>query len=294
MKTMQNPNGERDWRVIESDQQADAFLSALLGEQVALRLCSVRCKEAQMEDAPNQDYARVVIDERTSMLSFCVCDGVGGSFQGQVAARELATRLTHYLLALPGIPRHSRAVAVALRTQLDRWASEAQQTLQQAQLPSRASALEQEILVEQRDQHGSATVFFGGRVEYAPSRRPRRFEQTLPALLCWMGNVTARVWAARKPCEPLGDGHNDRNRWSTRFGQQGQLTVRVSALNSSEPLVVYTDGLASLGPQLALLDDHQLQQRMWEQLALPASDDMTVLELHWAQTRRARTQRMMA
>lgn len=290
----QNPNGEKTWRIIESDQRADSFLSALLGEQVAVRLCSVRCKEAQIEAAPNQDYARVVINERASMLSFCVCDGVGGSYQGHVAARELATRLTRYLLTLPGIPRHPRTAAVALRTQLDRWAIEAQQTLHQTELPAHVSALEQEILVEQRDQHGSATVFFGGRVEYAPSRRLRRFEHTLPALLCWMGNVTARVCAARKPCEPLGDVHNDRNRWSTRFGQQGLLTVRVSALNRSEPLVVYTDGLDSLGPQLALLDDHQLQRRIWEQLALPASDDMTVLELHWAETRRARTQRMMA
>lgn len=291
---MQNPNGERTCRVIESDQQTDSFLSALSDDQLAVRLCSVRCKEAQMEAAPNQDYARVVIDERASILSFCVCDGVGGSFQGHVAARELATRLTRYLLTLPGIPRHPRTATVALRTHLDRWATEAQQTLHQAELPLHISALEEEILVEQRDQHGSATVFFGGRVEYAPPRRPRRFEQTLPALFCWMGNVTARVCAARKPCELLGDVHNDRNRWSTRSGCQGLLTMRMSALNRSDPLVVYTDGLASLGPQLALLDDHQLQRRMWEQLALPASDDMTVLELHWAGTRRVHTQRMMA
>ncbi len=290
---MQNPNGEAAWRIIESDQQADSFLSALIGGQVAVRLCSVRCKEAQIEDAPNQDYARVVIDERTSTLSFCVCDGVGGSFQGHVAARELATRLTRYLLMLPGIPRHPRSVAVALRAQLDRWAIEAQRELRQAALPTHASALEQEILVEQRDQHGSATVFFGGRIEYASPDHPRRFQHPLPALFCWMGNVAARAWMARKPCEPLGDMHNDRNRWSTRFGQQGLLTVRVSALNRSEPLVVYTDGLDALGPELALLDDHQLQQRMWEQLALPDSDDMTVLELHWDETRRARAQRMM-
>lgn len=291
---MQNPRGERTNRIIESDQQADSFLSVLLDDQIAIRLCTLRCQEARMESAPNQDYARVVIDERASILSFCVCDGVGGSFQGQIAARELATRLTHYLLTLPALPRHPRTVAQALGTHLDRWAIDVQQILQQALVPSHTSALEQEIIVEQRDQYGSAAVFFGGRVEYALPVRPRRREHTLPALFCWMGNVTARVWAARKPCAALGDVHNDRNRWSTRFGRQGLLTVRKSRLNQSEPLVVYTDGLDSLGPQLADLDDHQLQQCIWEQGALPTSDDMTVLELHWAQTRRVRAQRTMA
>ncbi len=290
---MLNPNGETNRRIIESNQQADSFLSTSIGEQVAVRLCSVRCKEAQIEVAPNQDYARVIFIEQGSTLSFCVCDGVGGSFQGNFAARYLATRLTDYLLTLPRIPRNPRKVAIALRKQLEHWAFDAQQELRLARLPLNVPTLEQEILAEQRDRHGSATVFFCGRIDYASYDHPDA-PQTLPALFCWMGNVTARVFAASNSCEQLGDLQNDRNRWSTLAGQQGILTVRVSALNKNEPLVIHTDGLDALGHQLTFFDDQQLQQRIWQLLSLPASDDMTVLEFHWADSGRPRIQRMIA
>ena len=289
---MLNLNGETNRRIIESDQQADSFLSTSIDELVAVRLCSVRCKEAQIEVAPNQDYARVIFAEQSSTLSFCVCDGVGGSFKGNFAARYLATRLTDYLMALPGIPRNPRKVAVELRKHLEMWAFDAQQELRQAGLPLNVPMLEQEILAEQRDQHGSATVFFCGRVNYADPDLPNA-PRTLPALFCWMGNVTARVFALSNACEQLGDLQNDRNRWSTLSGQQGILTVRVSALNKSEPLVIHTDGLDALGQQLTLFDDQQLQKRIWQLLSLPASDDMTVLEFHWAAAQRSRMQRMM-
>lgn len=285
-------NNMTGWRIIESDQQADSYLSTSLGGQVALRLCSVRCKEAQLESAPNQDYARVVVAEQRSILSFCVCDGVGGSFQGNFAAKYLATRLTDYLMTLPAIPRNPRKVAVVLRQQLETWALDAQQELHLASLPAHVPTLEQEILAEQRDRHGSATVFFCGRIEYAPDS-PGRPAQTIPALFCWMGNVTARVFANAQVCTQLGDLQNDRNRWSTRSGQQGILTARVTALNKNEPLVIHTDGLDAIGPHLTMLDDQQLQQRIWERLSLPASDDMTVLEFHWAAFRRTGAQRMV-
>lgn len=289
---MQNLNGKTDWHIIESDQMSDSFLSTTLNEHVSVRLCSVRSKEAQIEIAPNQDYARVVFAEQGSKLSFCVCDGVGGSFQGNFAAKYLATRLTDYLMTLPAIPRHSHKIAVLLREQLELWAVDAQQKLRLMSLPSHAPALEQEILAEQRDRHGSATVFFCGRIDYASPNRAR-FSKTLPALFCWMGNVTGRVFAASKACEQLGDLQNDRNRWSTHSGQQGFLTVRISALNKNEPLVIHTDGLDALGHQLAHFDDHQLQKRVWELLSLPTSDDMTVLEFHWAVSQRSPLQRMI-
>jgi hypothetical protein len=271
---MQHLGDARHRRVIENDQHADGFISTLIDRQVAVRLCSVRCQEAQIDAAPNQDYARVVFAAQGSTLSFCVCDGVGGSYQGNFAAKYLATRLTDYLLTLPAVPRSSRKIAFDMRKQLKIWAKEGQQELGLVGLPHNLLDLEQEILAEQRDRHGSATVFFCGRVDYAPS-------DTVPALFCWMGNVSARVFSASNPCEQLGDYHNDRNRWSTLFGQQGVLTTRISMLNRHEPLVIYTDGLEALGQQLAQFNDHQLQTRIWQLLPLPGSDDMTVLELRW-------------
>lgn len=274
---MPNLSDETQRRIIENDQLTDAFISTSIDHQVAVRLCSVRCQEAQLDATPNQDYARVVCAAQGSKLSFCVCDGVGGSYQGNFAAKYLATHLTDYLLALPSIPRNSRKVALEVRKQLKMWAKEAQQELGLVRLPLDLLALEQEILAEQRDKHGSATVFFCGRIDYALSD----FAQAVPVLFCWMGNVSARVFSLPNVCEQLGDQDNDRNRWSTRLGQQGVLTTRISMLNRHEPLVIYTDGLAALGPQLTQFNDQQLQNRIWQLLPMPGSDDMTVLEFRW-------------
>jgi hypothetical protein len=280
---MLNQSGEAARRIIESDQRADTFVSTVVDSQVAVRLCSVRCQESQMDVAPNQDYARVVFASQGSVLSFCVCDGVGGSFLGNFAAKYLAERLTSYLLTLPGIPRDSRKTAVLVRKQLKTWAMEAHSELKLVSLPLTLPSLEREILEEQRQQHGSATVFFCGRVDYAAglSRSP----QLVPALFCWMGNVTARIFSTPGVYHQLGDLDNDRNRWSTLLGQQGILTIRVSTLSRSEPLIIHTDGLDLLGHQLSQLDDQQLQNRIWQLLQMPSNDDMTVLDLRWADPR---------
>lgn len=282
---MLNQNGEAGLRVLESDQQTDTFISTAVDGQIAVRLCSVRCQESQVDAAPNQDYARVVFAPQGNALSFCVCDGVGGSYLGNFAARYLAVHLTDFLLALPGVPRDPRKTAIAVRKQLKTWAMEAQNELSLFGLPGSLPSLEREILEEQRSQHGSATVFFCGRIDYASIGAARSL-QVIPALFCWMGNVTARVFSTPGVCQQLGDQDNDRNRWSTLFGQQGILTIRVSALSRSEPLVVHTDGLDVLGHQLAQLDDQQLQARIWQLLQMASNDDMTVLDLRWAQTRR--------
>jgi hypothetical protein len=205
---------------------------------------------------------------------------VGGSYLGNFAARYLAIRLTDYLLTLPAIPRNPRKIAVALRKQLKLWAGEAHAELRKAAPPLAISALQREILAEQRDQHGSATVFLSGRIDDI-STPTLRSPRGLSALFCWMGNVTARVLSSPDSCQELGDLHNDRNRWSTLYGQQGLLTIRVNALNRSEPLVIHTDGLDTLSGQLSQFDDQELQARIRQLLPLPTNDDMTVLELRW-------------
>lgn len=277
---MQNLSDEPNRKVIESDQRTDSFISTSVDGRIAVRLCSVRCQESQLGDAPNQDYARVVFASHGSSLSFCVCDGVGGSYLGNFAARYLATRLTDYLLTLPGIPRDPRKTALAMRKQLKFWAEDAHAELLLSGIPQPLPSLEREILAEQRDRHGSATVFFSGRIDEV-SPRFARSAPHLYALFCWMGNVTAHVFSPPNTCQQLGDQQNDRNRWSTLYGQQGLLTMRVNALSRSEPLVIHTDGLDTLGYQLAQLDDQQLQSRLWQLLPLPTNDDMTMLELRW-------------
>jgi hypothetical protein len=96
-----------------------------------------------------------------------------------------------------------------------------------------------------------------------------------------MGNVTALACVESHSYQRLGDLQNDRNRWSTLHGLQGDFTTYISTISKDVPLIIHTDGLEKLSDELATLDEHQLQARIQNLLQQPASDDMTFLELCW-------------
>ena len=50
-------------------------------------------------------------------------------------------------------------------------------------------------------------------------------------------------------------------------------------LNTLDRLLIYTDGLNTIGDGLAALSDAELQERIQRLLLLPANDDMTMLDL---------------
>lgn len=277
----QATNSESDRRILASDQHADTYLSTLINERIQVRLCSVRCQEAQEDGTPNQDYARVIVTPSSRSLSFCVCDGVGSSYLGDFAARALAIRLTGMLLDLPAIPENPSTLEAGLREHLGAWAAEAHYELRRLAFPPALSSLEREILEEQRDQYGSMTVFLCGRIDDLPSSDSPKAGDSLLAFFCWMGNVTGRTVLADSSRQDLGDLGDDRNRWSTRHGPLGTLSLRTCHLGRTEPLLVHTDGLDALTHELADLDHQQLQERMQDLLRLPTSDDMTVLEVRW-------------
>jgi hypothetical protein len=271
-----------DQRVIESDQQKDTFLTMMIDDQVRLRLCSVRSQESQLENLPNQDFVRVVSRPGKASLSFCVCDGVGGSYQGNFAARYLAMRLTSRLQSLPAFPSDLHRIATSLHKELASWAADAQQELLCRTLPSSLVGLEREIIEEQRDHYGSATVFFGGRIDYALDEgSPAGATDTMQTLFCWMGNITALAYIESRDYQRLGDWQNDRNRWSTLRGLQGDFTTYITTLSRTDPLIIHTDGLEKLSDELAMLNESQLQERIQQLLQQPTSDDMTFLELCW-------------
>jgi len=250
-----------------------------LDDQVRLRLCSVRSQESQLENLPNQDFVRVVSTPSKASLSFCVCDGVGGSYLGNFAARYLAIRLTSRLQSLPAFPSDLRQIATSLHKELATWAAEGQQDLLYGGLPSSLVGLEREIIEEQRDHYGSATVFFGGRIDYAVEDESPA--GTMQTLFCWMGNITALAYI-ESTYQRLGDWQNDRNRWSTLRGLQGDFTTYMTVLNRADPLIIYTDGLEKLSDELTTLDENQLQERIQQLLQQPTNDDMTFLELCWS------------
>jgi Protein phosphatase 2C len=264
--------------IARSYQTGDNFVRRSPGETLSLRLLSLRCQEARMQDLPGQDYASIASNSDASAIAFCVCDGVGQSFKGDFAARYLAQRLVRWLRTLPAVPSMAEPVSSGLRLALESWAHDGQATLVRRRLPDEPPLL-REVLAEVRETYGSETVFLGGRIDSQQLAVPLSRSAGARAIFCWMGNVTAQLYAADGQCIGLGDAGDDRNRWSTGRGIRGELTVRVMAAESMRRLIVYTDGIEPLAGDLASLTGDELQDQAWHLLASPTSDDMTVLDV---------------
>jgi hypothetical protein len=264
--------------LFESNQASETRLCHPFGAQSLLTLLSVRSQEAQAQGLPCQDYARVLVNEAGSSVSFCVCDGVGSSYHGGFAARYLATRLVEWFYDLDEIPRQP----LDLSARLHQWARAGQDELLQLALPEQTPAMLRGFLENLRDAHGSQTVFFGGRVDYQLSAETS--EQVVPgmrALFYWMGNVTAHVFIGDGQHHVVNDAQNDANRWSTKKGAQGVPAAHVVSLGSLQRILIYTDGLSASRDEQTLLKSADTLVHPQDLLPKPAGDDVTVLELRW-------------
>jgi hypothetical protein len=266
----------------ETHPTEDTLLSRTINNTLNLRLFSARCKESQSQGLLNQDYVQVHISRDGSSLCFCVCDGVGSSYRGDFAARFLGTRLVAWLRTLAISNWSAKTTEARLRAQLVRWAREAQAELQRhPPLPPETAVLVREVLEELRDTYGSETVFLGGQISVGPWATQLKKSSPQEAFFCWMGNVTARLFVTADQSMLLGGEETDASGWSTVRGLCGPLTIQQIGLTTLHRLVVHTDGLDALDATLADLDDQALQTHARQLRQLPASDDMTVLNLQW-------------
>lgn len=270
--------------VFETDQATESRRQWVLGAHMSVLLHSLRCQEAQTQNLPGQDYARVVARVSPgggARLCFCVCDGVGSSYSGGFGARYLGIHVADWLFALDAIPANAQGLERSLSAELAQWSRTAQQELLAAGRPRVGSALEREVLEELRDQYGSEAVFLAGRIDVEGSFLASGVSSQARILLCWMGNVWAYLRSGGQRSQVFGALDDDRARWSSARGIRGALSVRILTTAAPWRLVVHTDGLAPLGDAILAMSDADLRREEQRLLGLPASDDMTLLALGW-------------
>lgn len=258
-----------------SNQSVDTLTRMQFGSNVTARLLSVRCREAQTQTLRNQDFAGLVSQNSGSSLCFCVCDGVGSSYRGDYAASYLAAHLLTWLQEMPEVPQDIALFTSTVHGLLDLWAYDARIQLKKAAIPSETPQLAREVIEELRDTYGSETVFLCGRIDTEASSGQAQ------AILCWMGNVTARIFLTTEQSILLGNAHDDANRWSTLQGRRGRVDIWHTTFATPERLVIYTDGLDAIGEDLAFLSDDEWHIQVQKLLLSPKNDDMTALELCW-------------
>lgn len=212
-------------------------------------------------------------------LTFCVSDGVGGSYRGDFAAYDLAHCLIDWLQALPGLHSDLQEAATELEKQLHSWQGKGQAELQNLLQPANIP----EFLKEQQEKYGSETVFFGGRIDSTMGVHHQRYNRRGGSSAGWamcQHNSSSRQKNTLLLGGDLG-GEQDRNRWSTRYGPRGILTCLKMKLDMVERLIIHTDGLDTISMELASLDDDALQTRTRAILQSATNDDMTLLDIQW-------------
>ena len=250
---------------IELDQLVETRLQALRGSHFHCRFAY--CPSEESRDSANLGQDALVIRATPSKLAFCLCDGVGQSFFGNLAATAVSRWLVDYfwnqpvdLITADGL---SQAFAEALPA--------LSQDIDDFPIPEGTPIVFAEVLEEMR-QHGSETMYVGGLVSW-PDEGPGQ------VVLSWMGDSRIRAFDRDNEERILPDCPSSTQRWSSRRGLLGQANVVSGNTDTFGRLLLYSDGLDSLDVECSPLESLDLQSRIDLARDAAGSDDISLLEI---------------
>ena len=228
--------------IIELDQAHDTQLSTYSRGPFTIRYAYVRDSGSQVSGGRGQDY--MIIRAEPQRLAFAVCDGVGQSFFGDLAAQLVGERLAQWLWALPsdptGLPTPRQSLAKSLHEYLD----------QQIDLGTRlvmgktlsGYPLIREVQEQNRAESGTQSNFVCGLLEAASTRLPHG-----RVLLFWLGDAMLHTWRQGVDAsEQLGATWSSEEAWSSKEGVVGEIHSFVGDLRQVDSILAHTDGFNHL------------------------------------------------
>lgn len=258
-------------------QDRETPLQYVRGQPFSYRYAYVRAAETKASGDIGQDYLVLRHDDRTFV--FALCDGVGQSFYGNLAARLLGDALVAWLWDELPAGGDEASISEALNARLLALTAQATEIVQRHPLPADLAAIHREVL-EQKRISGSDSTFICGRVDLPDTDRPQG-----RLVLAWMGDSRLRLWGPEGECSGvLGHRFDTAQRWSSRRGPvNGGPNVYVGPLvQNGKPvvlsLVAYSDGLSRLDGRQPP-SNFGLQAAVDDAQDSATSDDISYLEL---------------
>lgn len=198
------------------------------------------------------------------MFSFCLCDGVGQSFNGEIAAEVLSNCVSEFLFSDWPAPE---ATGNCLRSA--GWLG--RRLVERFPIPPETPVLLRRALESKREL-GSETTLVAGRLAIEPSGQIKyAFACLGDSRLLWRDDDA--------PVRKLLAETNQR--WSTHRGVIGAEELRFHSGSATRELKVrcYTDGLSCLD-SAALDFERELDPAEFEKVSQrPDSDDIAWLEV---------------
>ena len=231
-----------------------------------------RSLEAKENNVKGEDS--LFIQTNGSRFVFVLCDGVGQSFFGGLAARVLGEKLGTWFFNLD-LNAEAYELKTALLNKLILLANETTSSVQSYPIPDNFPEIVKIALGDIRDSHGSESTFVAGVIDIDKKRD----------CIAWMGDSRLRTFTERQEVIIGGFEENlfrANERWSTKKGPVGELHLVTNRSLSIDHLVVYSDGFLPLANYLR--SNNQTLDKLISDSVSPASDDLSFLELWYGNT----------
>ncbi|WP_166244900.1 protein phosphatase 2C domain-containing protein [Paenibacillus turpanensis] len=263
-----------------TNPHTDAELRQYRDASFLCRYGALRSGEARQYGEPGQDYLTFAADGQA--FWFVMCDGVGLSFRGELAAQLLGDSLLNWGAELELARAGSEAeLAASLTERLQQLSERACREVGQSPIPEDAPPMLREVLEEKRSS-GSEAMFVCGKVECHPGGRDSN------VLLAWMGDLRVKGWDSEgRPLDGLqAEGQRCTGmRWSSHQGTKGvQPFVWLGTSRMLRSLLIYTDGLSEMDGIVSFPEHETLQNVMNHSKERADGDDATVMTLSWQVT----------
>jgi hypothetical protein len=259
----------RTQQVPQAIETPVTFVSA---PEAYVRFAYSRSSDSMANQIEGQDY--LCFRHNDQRLAFAVCDGVGSSFCGNLAARILGDGLLDWLWSLDIAYIGGRAALMeAAGSFLNKLQKQAQHEVEAYEIPEEITGLVRQALEAQRT-YGSEAIFAAARIDHPSPTIPDGLVSIL-----WMGDT--QVYALDEDGQQIdiGGKWENANRWSTVHGTRGQVGAWMRELKGVGRVAAFTDGLSAHGAKLLDYADSLLDREISAGARLPTSDDVALIDV---------------
>jgi hypothetical protein len=241
-----------------------------------IRYLYARSADSRASGSEGQDY--LAWRHTDTALGFVICDGVGSSFCGNIAAKYLGEQLIKFLFDVgPTLEELGSTSALAEKAMgyLSDWREGGHKLVETVELPKGLPPLQLQALQQLRREQGSETLFVCGRLSFG--ERPK-------LVLIWMGDTEVRVFDHQGRRVEIGGLWRNSDRWSTKYGI-GKKGIQAHAWMGDveehriDRIIAFSDGLSVVADELHMLQDHELQETVGKQLMSSLSDDISFFDV---------------
>ncbi len=240
-----------------------------------VRYAYARSSESMNAQTDGQDY--LCFKHNDQRLVFVVCDGVGSSFCGNLAARILGDNLLDWLWALDIEYLGGEAALVESATAYlnNKLQKQAQLEVEEYEIPGsdQMNALILQALNAQRA-YGSEAIFVAGRIDHPG---PMMIDGL--ASFIWMGDSQLHLYDRDEQEIDIDATWTSGNRFSTVQGTKGTMSGWMQPWTAISRVTAFSDGLTAHVEGVAGYSDTKLDREIHIGSRLATSDDVSFIDI---------------